>query len=69
MFYTKGKTRLTGKHNERNHLSEFLSFVIQENLIFFWLGSGNFMEGKKLRMAKDKLAQPSGQFVREAGKL
>lgn len=48
MFYTKGKTTLTGKHTERNDLSKFLSFAIQGNLILFWLSSENFMEGKKL---------------------
>jgi len=44
----KEKTGLTEKHNERNDLSKYFCFVIQENFIFFQLSSGNFMEGKKL---------------------
>lgn len=70
VFYTKGKIRLTGKCNEGNNLSKFLSFVIQGNLIFFCLTVGTSWKLKNwLRSVKNKLAQNKWHFVREINEL
>lgn len=66
VFYTKGKIRLTGKCNEGNNLSKFLSFVIQGNLIFFCLTVGISSKLKNwLRSVKNRLAQNKWHFVIE----